>query len=142
VVRLDGSPRIPTDEGVATALRRDRIELDGRRSYPVDPAFKSFSTYSGQLEPMVTRQGQYVQLGVRSGRAIWMAGIAAVVTQPQRAVYYIGRLAAVRDRTRLVFVDGTVLRLGAAVTTPKPAKQRVQVRIDPDRHRVVEIVSL
>src|SRR5207248_2903548 len=58
LVRLDGSPRVPDDEGTATTLTRDKIVLDGRRTYAVDRRFVSFSTYTGALEPMVSRLGQ------------------------------------------------------------------------------------
>ena len=140
-LRLDGSPRWPDDEGVATVVTRTRIQLDGRRSYAVDPKFVSFSTYDGQLEPMVTRRNQYVQLGLRGHKAIWMAGVAAVVPLPTPAVYYIGRLKRV-DGDQLFFWDGTVLTRRHGLAAPPVVRangQRVQARIEPKSHRVVAL---
>jgi hypothetical protein len=140
-LRLDGSPRVPDDEGVATVITRTRIQLDGKRSYGVDPKFVSFSTYDGQLEPMVIRRNQYVQLGVRGHTAIWMAGVAAVVPLPAPSVYYIGRLKRV-DGDRLIFWDGTVLTRRHGLAAPKPVRadgRRVEARLDPKTHRVVEL---
>ena len=142
-LRLDGSPRVPNDEGIATLVTRTRIQLDGKRSYAVDKSFVSFSTYDGELEPMVNRRGQYVQLGVHDHKAVWMAGVAAVVPVPEPAVYYVGRLKRV-EGDRLEFWDGTVLTRRHGLATPRPVRRagaRLQVRIDPKTHRVVELTT-
>ncbi|HUR78265.1 MAG TPA: hypothetical protein VMZ22_09985 [Acidimicrobiales bacterium] len=138
-LKLDGSPRVPDDEGVATVVTRTRIELDGKRKYQVADDFVSFSTYTGELEPMVGREGQYVQLGLRGRTAVWMAGVAAVVSTPARAVYYLGRLKHV-DGERLVFADGTVLRRRRGLRVPRAGSAKLQARIDPKAHRVVELI--
>lgn len=137
---LDGSARVPDDEGVATVITRTRIQLDGKRSYRVGKEFVSFSTYTGEFESMLGRKGQYVQLGAHDGTAVWMAGVAAVVPVPKPAVYYVGRFKRVDDG-RLVFADGTVLRLGQGVVVPKESRtRRLQAQIDPATHRVVALV--
>ena len=138
-VRLDGSPRVPDDEGVATVVTRTKIVLDGQRSYGVDKRFVSFSTYTGVLQPMVGRLGQYVQIGVKDRKATWMAGIAAVIPGSTPSVFYIGKPRRV-DGARLIFLDGTVLRLAGGVKPPDGAA-RVRARIDAAQHRVVELVA-
>ena len=141
VVALDGTPRIPDDEGVATALSTSSITLDGERTYPVSRRLVSFSTYTGKIEPMITREGQYVQIGLDEeggkDKMVWMAGIADVVRVEPPAVYYAGTFVR-RDGKRFVFQDGTVLRAGAKSNVP-PADTRVTVQIDPSTHDAVVI---
>lgn len=141
VVRLDGSARIPDDEGVATSLSHASITLDGKRTYPVSRRLVSFSTYTGAIEPMVTRKGQYVQIGLdeEDGKKVmvWMAGIAQVLQTAEPAVYYTG-IYMRRAGERAVFRDGTAIRLSPSVTVPKPGTG-VIVRIDPSSHEAVEV---
>ena len=138
-VLLDGSPRTPDDQGVATALTHESITLDGRRTYDVSEDLVSFSTYDRKIEPMLTREGQYVHIGVDDGEMVWMAGIASVVrTASGDAVFYTGRLRSATD-TRATFVDGTVFEVADGVEFPEDARKRLlQVRIDPKRHVITE----
>lgn len=143
VVVLDGSPRMPDDEGVATSLSTEEITLDGERTYPVSRALVSFSTYTGAVEPMLTREGQYVQIGLReqNGRQemVWMAGIASVIDLDPPAVYYTGVLLR-RSGDDLIFRDGTVIEAAEDVELPElPA--RVTVRIAPQDHVAVDVRS-
>lgn len=140
-VVLDGRPRVPDVEGVATRITTTAITLDRRHSYPVDrKQFRSFSTVTLQLEPMLNREGQYVQLGVRHGQATWMAGIGAVLaTQPATALY-VGRLRLFQ-RDRMTFRDGTVLRVAKGVKVP-PSLHALRATIDVERHRVSGIDDL
>lgn len=135
-VRLDGSPRFPDDEGVATSLDFEEMTLDGSRKYRVSDNLRAFSTYDGELEPMLTRRNQYVQVGLEDDTVVWMAGIAEVVRLDPPAVFYVGDLLQVDRRRRAIFRDGTVLRVAEGVVPP-PNPMRVQVRIDPARHHVV-----
>jgi hypothetical protein len=141
VVALDGSPRVPDDEGVATSLSETSITLDGERTYPVSRRLVSFSTYTGAIEPMLTREGQYVQIGLQEEDGVeamvWMAGIADVVRVDPPAVYYTGVFVR-RDGGAFVFQDGTVLRAGAKSNEPPP-ETRVTVKIDPSTHDGVVI---
>lgn len=144
VVRLDGSPRVPDDEGVATSLSHTSITLDGSRTYPVSERLVSFSTYTGAIEPMITRKGQYVQIGLdeEDGKKamVWMAGIAQVLATAQPAVYYTGiYVRTIEGGKRAVFRDGTVIRLSPGVTVPDKAGTGVIVRIDPASHEAVEV---
>jgi hypothetical protein len=147
VVHLDGSARVPDDEGVATSLSFTSITLDGKRTYPVSKRLISFSTYTGAIEPMVTRRGQYVQIGLDEEdgkkKMVWMAGIAQVLETAQPSVYYTGiytRSLPAGDggAGRAVFRDGTVVQLAPGVTVPKPGTG-VIVRIDPSSHQAVEV---
>ena len=142
-VVLDGTPRIPDDEGVATALTTSSITLDDERTYPVSRRLVSFSTYNAAIEPMLNRKGHYVQIGTEEedGREVmvWMAGIATVVRTAEPSVYYTGTLREVKDG-RLIFRDGTVFRLADGIDPAPPTPPAsVFVRIDPARHVVVEV---
>jgi hypothetical protein len=134
---LDGRPRFPDAEGIATSISHTEIVLDGGRRFGVAEGFKSFSTYTLALEPMVGREGDYVQLGVDGDDAVWMAGIGGVLHTAPPKVLYEGRLERVESR-RAVFRDGTVLRLGPGVSVP-PNAAVVVAEIDPSRHLVVTL---
>ena len=137
-VKLDGSPRFPDDEGIATSLSHERITLDGKRTYEVSDRLRSFSTYTLQIEPMLNRKGQYVQIGLDGDSMVWMAGIAAAVpVDGKQAVYYVGTLERIDDGSA-IFRDGTVFRLSDRVEGPQePGK--VQARIDVATRRLVEL---
>lgn len=138
VVRLDGTARFPDDEGIATALDRNSITLDGSRRYKVSDQLRSFSTYTRELEPMIGRLGQYVQIGVVDDEMVWMAGVSRVVEiEGEPAVFYTGRFREV-SKGRFVFTDGTTFAVGPGVPTPGNERP-VTVRIDPTTHRIVEI---
>ncbi|MDQ1402044.1 MAG: hypothetical protein QOG03_360 [Actinomycetota bacterium] len=137
VVNLDGSPRIPDDQGVVTAVSRQRLTLDGTRTYPISPGLQAFSTYTLTVVSVLERKGQYVQIGLNGKTVVWLANIAAVLPTTPPAVYYQGRLLRI-DRTGAVFRDGTVLRL-APELHPSFTTGRVQARLDPARHVVVSL---
>ncbi len=139
---LDGSARIPDDEGVATTLDFEEITLDGERTYGVSDELRSFSTYTLAAEPMVNRRGQYVQVGLDGDTVVWMAGIAAVVPQPDGtdAVFYAGRLAAepIGEDGRATFVDGTTFAVSPDVELGE-AGAEVLVQIDPAMRQIVAV---
>jgi hypothetical protein len=137
-LHLDGRPRIPADEGIATALSRDRITLDGRRSYDVSPELRAFSTYTLALEPMIGRKGQYVQVGLQGDTMVWMAGVARPLdVDGERSVYYRGTFVG-EERGRYAFEDGTTFAPGRGVKVPAKGRS-VTVRIDARSHRIVAI---
>lgn len=138
LVRLDGTARVPDDEGVATDLTRDRITLDGKRTYRVSDELRAFSTYTRELEPMLGRKGQYVQVGLDGDEMVWMAGVARVVeVDGAPAVFYTGRFREELEG-RFVFADGTTFAPAKSVPTPG-TRSEVTVRIDPRTRRIVEI---
>jgi len=120
-VRIDGSARVPNDEGVVTAMADDlsTITLDNTRTYHTDRAMQSFSTIDGSTQPLRRRLNQYVQVGVRGETVLWVAGIAAVVApEGQAAVAYYTGVPVEIDGRRVDFADGTVLTLAAGVGAP------------------------
>lgn len=138
VVRLDGSARFPDDEGIATSLDRRSITLDGERTYRVSDQLRSFSTYTRELEPMIGRRGQYVQIGVEDGVMIWMAGISRLVDVDGRpAAFYTGKFRG-QERGRFVFTDGTTFAVGEGVARPRRGVH-VTATIDAETRRIVEI---
>jgi hypothetical protein len=139
-LRLDGSARVPDDEGIATIVSRNRITLDGRRSYNVSRKFVSFSTHTLQVEPMAGRVGQYVLLGTSGKTATWMAGVSAVTQKPVPRAYYQGRLLRIGEQRRMFFQDGTVLRLAAKIPSPQK-NQLVSAIIDIKTHAVTDWTS-
>jgi len=137
--KLDSSPRVADDEGVLTAASRQRVTLDGERSYEVSDELVSFSTYDRSVQPLLGFEKRYVQVGLRDDKVIWLAGIGAVVPGEPPRVFYTGSLRRV-DKGRAYFVDGTVLRLADGLAAP-PSGQKVQARIDVKTRRVAEFVG-
>ncbi|MGI8792091.1 MAG: hypothetical protein ACR2H3_02755 [Acidimicrobiales bacterium] len=138
-ISLDGTPRVPDDEGVVTAISFESITLDDARTYGVSKNLKAFSTVTLELEPMLVRDGQYVQIGVKKGKMVWMAGIAQVVPTEPPTVYYTGTIDGVKSSERsVVFRDGTVLRLADGYEPPV-TEGAVVVKIDPVAHRIVDL---
>jgi hypothetical protein len=137
---LDGSPRFPDAEGVVEEISRERITLDGDRTYKVSKELASFSTYDLGPTPMLHRKGQYVHLGLDGDTAIWMAGIGVVVRAPDKppVVYYNGFLLKVEDG-QAIFRNGTVLRLADGVESPVE-QGTLRAEIDPERRRVRALV--
>lgn len=137
-IKLDGSPRYPDDEGIATSVSRESVVLDGERTYGVSKDLRSFSTFDLSTQSLVSRQGLYVHVGLDGKTVTWIAGIAAVIPDPPR-VFYVGVLKA-RDGERAIFRDGTVLRVDDGVALP-PTGTTVQAEIDPRRHRVTKATA-
>ena len=137
---LDGRPRFSDGEGVVGQISFSRITLDGGRSYGVRKDLQSFSTYDLAAVPMLQRLGQYVQVGLDGNKVAWMAGIGVVVRRSGAppVVYYNGVLLR-REGTRVIFRDGTVLRLAAGVTAPV-GQGLVRAEIDPTLHEVRALV--
>jgi hypothetical protein len=135
-VVLDGRPRVPDDEGVVVSVSRARLVLDDGRSYRIGPDLQSFSSQTMQAVPILQRKGQYVHVGADGHRARWVAAVGDVVRGDPDVVYFTGRVRSVEDR-RLIFRDGTVLRLAPGVESPSPGF--VIATIDPRRHLVTTV---
>jgi hypothetical protein len=137
-VRLDGSPRPPTDQGVVTAVSRSSLTLDAKRTYRLTPRLQSFSTSTLTVASILQRKGQYVEVGAHGRTIGWVATVAAVLPTNPPAVYYQGTLLRVVGN-QAIFRDGTIFNVKAGVRGP--AKGPVLVRIDPARHVVVEMTQ-
>lgn len=134
---LDGRPRIPDQEGVVVSVSRQRITLDGDRTYKVSPKLQSFATQTMQAVPLLGREGQFVHIGLDGDTMVWFATIAEPFAGDPPTAYYTGVLERI-DGDRAYFRDGTVLHVPAGLASPV-AKGFVQVEIDPVAHRVRKI---
>lgn len=144
-VVLDGSPRLPDDEGVVTALDIDglTLTLDGKRAYEVSEELRSFSALDLSIQPLANAKDAYVQVGLDGRTVVWLGRIAKLVpTEPPRA-FYVGRFSRVENSEggrRAVFGEGTVLALADGVEPPPEAEGQVlQVEIDPASHTVIAL---
>lgn len=125
---LDGSPRVPDAEGIATIARPDLIEVAGRQ-FDVSPDLVVFSTHDLSLTPLVRWEGSYVQVGLDGDTVVWLAGVAGVISGDPPTAQLSGRVEAV-EGDRLVLEGGTVVTLGEGVD-PLPEGTFVIVRLDP-----------
>jgi hypothetical protein len=137
VVKLDGSPRIPDAEGVVQSATAGGIALDGGRRYGVSKKLIAFSTYDREPIQLARSRGSYVQIGVRDGTVVWLAriGLLTAGASGKSVVQYQGNLVRVTDR-RMIFRDGTVLRLAPELKAPGNVRGSTFAVIDPKRHVV------
>ena len=142
-VELDGSPRHPDEEGVLLEVADDfaTLTLDGDRTYDVAEDLQCFTTQDGATVPLLQRVGEYVQVGIEDDTVVWVASIADVVDGPESdVVYYVGEVVDLVDGA-LIFEDGTVLRVSAALDLPQPPDERARITatIDPNEHVVIAV---
>ncbi len=139
---LDRGPRVPSDEGVVTAVTFEQITLESARTYKISKALESFTTRERKTTPLVHWQDRYVHLGLDKEKiVVWVAGIGVVpkgVSDPR--VLYAGVFEKIDPKGRAVFADGTVLRMAAGVVPPEPGKEAL-VTIDPVAKQIVQINS-
>lgn len=137
-VKLDGSPREPDIEGIVVKASREGVTLEGGRSYSVSDKLMTFSTYNRKLVPLASMIGAYVQGGVDGKTIQWLSKIGPVIKDDKghATAQYQGELVDV-DGDRLVFEDGTVLRLQDGLEAPSDALGPTYVVIDADQ-RVVQ----
>ncbi len=130
---LDQGPRIPDDEGVATDMTLDRIELEGERRYEIAPNVESFKTRSHEITSLLGMERRYVHVGLNDeGQVAWIAAIGAVTQSDPPRVVYVGRFTGIDEETgRAVFDDGTTLALADDVAAPRQREVEVVVTIDP-----------
>jgi hypothetical protein len=144
-IKLDGSPRVPDDEGIATQIDVEarRITLDGERDYEVSEALKSFSALDLSTQPLADAVDSYVQLGLDGDIVVWIGRIADPLATDPPTVYYVGRFKRIEEldgARRAVFGEGTVLRLSEGVEAPAGAEDQVlQAQIDPASHEVIAL---
>ena len=144
-VVLDGSPRVPDDEGVATDLDVEgkSLTLDGDRSYQLSDQLRSFSALDLSIQPLADAADAYVQVGLEGRTVVWLGRIAKVVPTDPPRVYYVGRFSSVGssdEGRRIVFGEGTVLNLADGVEPPEGSEGEIlQAEIDPAAHEVVAL---
>ncbi len=134
-IALDGSPREPDGEGIVEKVSLEEITIDGQ-TFGLSRNLLAFNTYTLEALPVLSTQGSYVQIGVKSDKVVWLAQVARVLTadgEPQ--AFYRGTLVAKEDRM-LTFQDGTVLQ--ASKDLPIPAVGSIVVADLDVRARVVK----
>lgn len=141
-VALDGSPRPPDAAGVLTAIAADNstITIDGEHVYELHESLQSFSSVDGSTQPVRSRVGQYVHVGLDGETALWLAGIGAVTRidgRPQ-TVNYIGTIKAV-DGRQITMVDGAVFELADDVEVPDSVPIGALLRVGVSADEVVEL---
>lgn len=137
-VALDGSPRIPDDEGIVTAVDLSSFTLDGQRTYRIEDDLVSFSNIDLRTVPLLFTKGQYVQVGADGHTARWIGTVAKPLKTTPPVVIYEGTLRSVADG-RLVFANGTVLRVADSVDVDRLDGKLVDVRLRPGAHEVTEL---
>lgn len=136
-IDLDGSRRDPDVEGVVDEVSVEEITIDGER-FELSENLLAFNTYTLVALPVLGTEGSYVHAGTTSGKVVWLAEVAKVLGGGDRALgYYRGTLLE-RDGDRLVFQDGTVLRVADDVEVPSPPAALL-VGLDPDDDVVVSV---
>lgn len=144
-VVLDGSPRLPDDEGVVTALDVEGLSLtlDGKRSFQVSEQLRSFSALDLSIQPLAGAKDAYVQVGLDGRTIVWLGRVAQVVPTKPPSVFYVGRFTRVEDfedGRRVVFREGTVFTLADGVEPPPESVDQVlQAEIDPAAHTVIDL---
>jgi hypothetical protein len=137
-VSLDGTARVPDDEGIVTAVDLTSVTLDGDRTYRVEDDLVSFSNIDLQPVPLLYTQGQYVQVGADGHTARWIGTVAKPLGTKPPTVLYAGTIRSV-DHGRLVFANGTVLRVAGAVDVTHVRGKHVDVRLRPDAREITEM---
>ena len=124
--------RVPDVEGVVTAVDRDSIDIAGHHYVLAEDA-SSVSTYT--LKAVPVRLHTLVHAGLDDDRHVqWVATIGLVSSTTPPRVRYTGTVRSVADG-RVVFTDGTALRVAADLHLP--AKAFVAVQIDPSTATIV-----
>jgi hypothetical protein len=137
VVKLDGSPRTPDAEGIVLKASASGITLDGDRTYEVSKKLISFSTYNHEVVALSSMLGAYAQVGLDDDTVVWISKVGPVATDAagHKTVQYQGDLVDVRP-PRLIFKDGTVLRLASGLTAPEDPEGPTYAVIDAEKHVV------
>ena len=136
---LDGSTRVPDDEGIVTAVDLESVTLDDERTYDVDRDLASFSAIDLSTVPLLFTEGQYVQVGTDGDRLVWLSALAKPLAGDRPLVVFTGEVELVADGT-VEFDNGTVLRLGGDLDADELVGV-VQVGLDPRSKTVTEVLS-
>jgi hypothetical protein len=138
-IALDGSRRDPDAAGVVSKATTEAITVDGKR-YPLSRNLLAFNTYTLEAVPVVGTRGSYVQVGLASGKAVWVAEVARVISSAGgRIGYYRGTVVA-HEGDEVVFRDGTVLHVAPGVAVPAPSTA-VLAELDVDHDRIARLTG-
>lgn len=138
-IELDGSARTPDAEGLVEDVSLEDIRVDGKR-YELSKNLLAFSTYTLAAMPVLATEGNYVHVGTKEGKAVWVAQVAKPLrTSADALLVYEGTIRRVQG-DRVEFGDGTVLRAGKQVAVPAVGS-RIQVELDPDTDRIKAVLG-
>lgn len=131
--------RIPSDEGVVTAVSVLKITLDGKRTFAINRDVESFTASSHTVTALRAWKGRYVHVGLDSGRRIkWVAGLAIAPRGDHPTIFYTGKFGQYNG-DYIVMQDGTAQRLARGVRPKLSTGDGVLVLIDPKVHRAVDV---
>lgn len=133
-------PRYPDAAGEVTEINLRELQLDEGKRYSISNQVASFSTYNRRVTPLLSWQGKYVHIGIEDNQVIWIAGIGIPdkTADPPIVFYTNGALSQIDSDRRLIFEDGTVLRLDPSVGEP-PRGSHLTAKIDASSGLVVEL---
>lgn len=129
--------RSPDAEGVVEEIGPGGLKLAGGQGFEIDAAVQAFTTRSHDQVALGALKGRYVHVGLNEqGRVAWIASVG-IVPEGQDRVYYTG-VPDRRDDDRVVFEDGTVLRVAPGVDVPELDGEWAVV-LDVNRKAIVEL---
>lgn len=134
--------RVPDDEGIATDMTLERVQLGGDRTYRISSRVESFRSRSHEVTSLLFWDGKYVQVGLDGNDEVaWIAGLGTVTnTEPPR-VQYSGVFEEIdADTGRAVFEDGTTLAVADGVEPPEAGRE-VAVTVDPVARAITEFIG-
>lgn len=134
--------RFPDDEGMATDMTLERVQLGGDRTYRISSRVESFRSRSHEVTSLLFWEGKYVQVGLDGNDEVaWIAGLGTVTnTEPPLARYSGVFVEVDEDTGRAVFEDGTTLALADGVEPPD-SEREVAVTIDPAARAITEFIG-
>lgn len=143
-IALDGSPRVPDDEGIVTSVSLDELTLDGERTYGISDELRSFSALDLSTAPLLFSDGQYAQVGLDGDTVVWLGTLARPVGSDPAVVYFTDTVDAVEgdgpDRV-LIFASGTVLHVEEQLEAPLPGAL-VRAEVDVSAQAVTSVTVL
>ena len=131
------SMRVPHLAGIVEDITFEWLILDGDR-HDLDPYVEIVSSYDTSLTvSLIETKGNYVHIGRKDRKVVWMSVLGAPSGEPPR-VLYVGTVKQTLSDRRFALQDGTVLQLSKELSPPRPREQ-IRVLIDPEVDLVTEI---
>lgn len=134
--------RVPDDEGVATDMTLERVQLEGDRTYRISSRVESFRSRSHEVTSLLFWDGKYVHVGLDGNDEVaWIAGLGTVTNADPPRLQYSGVFEEIDpDTGRAVFEDGTTLAVADGVEPPETGRE-VAVTVDPAAKAITEFIG-
>lgn len=134
--------RLPDDEGIATDMTLERVQLDEDRTYRISSRVESFRSRSHEVTSLLFWDGKYVHVGLDGNEEVaWIAGLGTVTNTEPPLVRYSGIFEEIDEDTgRAVFEDGTTLAVADGVEPPEAGRE-VAVTVDPAIKAITEFIG-